>query len=72
MDSNGKPIKEFQSLIKTQKKTEELKQIVGFITGLSIQDLETAPSREEVLPQIQEFFGPNSIIIGHNNDFLYL
>jgi len=69
MDHTGKPIKEFQSLIKTQKKTEELKQIVGFITGLSIQDLETAPSREEVLPQIQEFFGANTIIIGHNIGF---
>ncbi len=52
LDSEGKIIGHYQSLIKPGKKTDELKHIVGFITGLSISDLETAPTREEVHGQI--------------------
>ena len=55
-DAAGKIIGEYQSLIKPDKKTDELKHIVGFITGLSISDLETAPSRETVEQEIQKFF----------------
>ena len=69
VNSQGKITDEYVSLIKPQKKTDELKQIVGFITGLSIQDLETAPSRETVAQEIQRFFGPNTILIGHNVTF---
>ena len=56
IDHTGKIIGEFQSLIKPDKKTDELKHIVGFITGLSISELEGAPTREEVLSQIENFF----------------
>lgn len=69
IDENGNIINEYQSLIKPDKKTDELKHIVGFITGLSINDLETAPTREQVLPEIEKFFGDNVIIIGHNIGF---
>jgi len=69
VDENGNIIKEYQSLIKPTKKTDELKHIVGFITGLSIQELETAPTREHVFTEIQKFFGENTIIIGHNIGF---
>jgi DNA polymerase III epsilon subunit-like protein len=55
IDENGKIIGEYQSLIKPDKKTDELKHIVGFITGLSISDLETAPTREKVTEEIKEF-----------------
>lgn len=56
LDATGKIIGEYQSLIKPDKKTDELKHIVGFITGLSISELESAPTRETVLPQIEKFF----------------
>ncbi len=69
IDETGNIINEYQSLIKPTKKTDELKHIVGFITGLSIQELETAPTRDEILPQIENFFGENTIIIGHNIGF---
>ena len=69
IDEHGKIIGEYQSLIKPDKKTDELKHIVGFITGLSISDLETAPSRETVEQEIQKFFWENSIIIWHNIGF---
>lgn len=55
-DGEGKIIGEYQSLIKPNKKTDELKHIVGFVTGLSISELESAPTREEVLVQIAQFF----------------
>jgi DNA polymerase III epsilon subunit-like protein len=56
LDAMGNIIGEYQSLIKPDKKTDELKHIVGFITGLSISELENAPTREDVLPQIEKFF----------------
>jgi DNA polymerase III epsilon subunit-like protein len=56
LDHTGKIIGEYQSLIKPDKKTDELKHIVGFITGLSINELETAPTRETVAQEIQKFF----------------
>jgi len=63
LDCDGKVIDSFQSLIKPNKKTDELKHIVGFITGLSISDLENAPRREAVLPQIEKFFGENTVVV---------
>jgi DNA polymerase III epsilon subunit-like protein len=55
-DENGKIIGEYQSLIKPDKKTDELKHIVGFITGLSISELEIAPTREKITEDIAKFF----------------
>jgi DNA polymerase III epsilon subunit-like protein len=55
-DENGKIIGEYQSLIKPDKKTDELKHIVGFITGLSISELEIAPTREKITEDITKFF----------------
>ena len=63
LDENGNVKDKFQSLIKPNKKTDELKHIVGFITGLSITDLESAPTRDEVLPQILKFFDEDTIVI---------
>lgn len=69
IDEQGKIIGEYKSLIKPDKKTDELKQIVWFITGLSIGELDTAPTREEVLAHIENFFWENTIIIWHNIKF---
>ncbi len=69
LDEQGNVKEKFQSLIKPNKKTDELKHIVWFITGLSIADLEHAPTRNDILPQIEKFFDENTIIIGHNIKF---
>lgn len=63
IDAQGNIIDSYQSLIKPDKKTDELKHIVGFVTGLSITDLEHAPNRDTILQDIQRFFGENTIII---------
>ena len=60
IDEQGNVTDKFQSLIKPDKKTDELKHIVGFITGLSIADLESAPTRAEVFPQILKYFDENT------------
>ncbi|MFZ2150841.1 MAG: 3'-5' exonuclease [Candidatus Absconditicoccaceae bacterium] len=69
IDASGKIIDQFESLIKPTKDTSELKSIVGFITGLSLKDLENSPSVEDIYPHIEKFFTPNTIIIGHNVAF---
>lgn len=69
LDTQGKIIDQFQSLIKPSKKTDELKDIVWFITWFSIADLEHAPFREEILSKISHFFGDDVVVIGHNIKF---
>ncbi|PJA48057.1 MAG: hypothetical protein CO170_03800 [candidate division SR1 bacterium CG_4_9_14_3_um_filter_40_9] len=69
LDADGKIIDQFQSLIKPSKKTDELKHIVGFITGFSISDLEHAPLVDQVEPQISKFFDKHTVVIGHNAQF---
>lgn len=69
IDVHGVVISEFQSLIKPKKKTDELKDIVWFITGFSISDLEHAPSVEEIQLQISDFFGSNTVVVWHNVQF---
>lgn len=59
----------FSSLIKPRKSIKELKTIVGHITGLRLDDLQSAPTIEEILPTIQSYFDNDTIIIGHNIGF---
>ena len=56
----------FQSLIQPKKTIKELKEIVRFVTGFQLEDLETAPSMEDILPEIQKYFLTNTVVIGHN------
>ena len=69
IDHTGKIIKEFSSLLKPNRDLNELKTIVGFITGLNVEGLAAAPTPAEVEPQIQEFFGEKTVLIGHNIAF---
>ncbi len=69
IDAYGNITKTYQSLIKPEKEIDELKHIVSFITGLSIEDLHTAPTRQTIYEDIKEFFNENTIIIGHNIKF---
>lgn len=56
IDENGKFVAGFQSLLRPLKSPKQLKSIVGFITGLSVDDLQSAPSPAELIPEIQHFF----------------
>lgn len=43
--------------------------MVGFITGLSTESLNSAPTPDEILDEISHFFGDNTVIVGHNIAF---
>ncbi len=68
-NAEGQVIGGFQSLIHPEKPLKELKSIVSFITGLSVEKLAQAPSRKKVAEEMASFFGENTIIIGHNIRF---
>lgn len=68
-DQYGSFIQGYQSLLRPAKSTKELKTMVGFITGLSAESLLHAPTPEEIVPEIEHFFWPNTVIVGHNIAF---
>ena len=55
-DAEGNFIAGYQSLLRPSKPTKELKTVVGFITGLSADALQDAPTPAEVGFEIQHFF----------------
>lgn len=69
IDHTGKIINEFSSLLKPTKDLNELKTIVWFITGISVDDIANAPTPQDIFSQIQWFFTDNTILIGHNIKF---
>ncbi|HOG14997.1 MAG TPA: exonuclease domain-containing protein [Candidatus Absconditabacterales bacterium] len=69
IDVNGKIIKEFKSFLKPQKDIKELKDFVAYITGISLDDLQEAPSIFDLQKEIFDFLGENVILIGHNIQF---
>ncbi len=62
-------LKEFKSYIKPQKDISELKNIVGYITWISLDDISNAPEIFELKDKIDEFFGENVILIWQNIEF---
>ncbi|HKL44293.1 MAG TPA: 3'-5' exonuclease, partial [Candidatus Absconditabacterales bacterium] len=69
IDINGKPIKEFKSFVKPQKDISEIRDLVSYITGISLEDLNGAPSIFDLKKDIELFFGDNVVLIGHNIQF---
>jgi len=55
-DTEGNFIAGYQSLLHPSKPIKELKTVVGFITGLSADSLQDAPTPSEVESEIQHFF----------------
>ncbi len=68
-DPQGKLLQSFQSLLKPQRDTQQLKSIVGFITGLSLEQLQKAPYPAQIVEEIEHFFWENTVIVGHNIAF---
>lgn len=68
-DHNFQVLDTFQSLIKPQKNIKELKEIVRWVTGFQLEDLENAPDASEVFEQCKHFFWTNTVIVWHNIAF---
>jgi len=60
--------KQFSSYIKPDN-LENLSEIVEFTTWIKKEQLETAPSFDEIKDDILSFFDENSVLIGHNIGF---
>jgi len=69
IDHTGQVINEFSSLLKPTKDLNELKTIVWFITGIGIEDIANAPTPQDILLQIWQFFTDNTVLIWHNIKF---
>ena len=69
IDVNWKIIKEFKSFLKPQKDIKELKDFVAYITWISLDDLQEAPSIFDLQKEIFDFLGVNVILIWHNIQF---
>ncbi len=69
IDYTWKIIDQYQTLLRPEKEIKELKNIVSFITNIDPNDLISAPSPSEVLPEIQHFFSKDTVIIWHNIAF---
>lgn len=62
---NGQEIDRIQSLIKPNKR---ISQKITNLTHISNEDVQDAPSIEEFIPRILEFFG-DDVIVAHNATF---
>ncbi|GHW02726.1 hypothetical protein AGMMS50249_5120 [candidate division SR1 bacterium] len=69
LNAQGEIIDSFESLVKPDKEISELKNIVSFITKIKTAELVFAPTIADIAQEIQHFFTPNTIIIGHNISF---
>lgn len=69
IDENWKLVKEFKSFLKPQKDIKELRDLVAYITWISLDDLQEAPSIFDLEEEISSFFGDNVILIWHNIQF---
>ncbi len=69
IDIDWKIIKEFKSFLKPQKDIKELRDLVAYITGISLDDLQGAPSIFQLQSDIEYFFGDNVILIWQNIQF---
>lgn len=69
IDIYWKVIKEFKSFLKPQKDIKELRDLVAYLTWISLKDLESAPSIFDIQKNIEEFFGENVILVWQNIQF---
>lgn len=69
LDVNWSIVKQFKSFLKPQKDIQELRDLVAYITGISLEDLHDAPSIFDLESEIQNFFWENTVLIWHNIQF---
>ena len=69
IDINWNIVNQYKSFLKPEKNISELKSLVAYITWISIDDIQSAPSIFDVQDEILKFFWENTILIGHNIEF---
>ena len=69
IDKDWNIINQFKSFLKPEKNILELKSLVAYITWISVDDIQSAPSIFDVKDEALKFFWENTILIGHNIEF---
>lgn len=69
IDINWNIVNQFKSFLKPEKNVSELKSLVAYITWISVEDIQSAPSIFEMEDEILKFFWENTILIWHNIEF---
>ena len=69
IDMNWNILNQFKSFLKPEKNISELKSLVAYITWISIDDIQSAPSIFDIKDEILKFFWENTILIWHNIEF---
>lgn len=69
IDVNWNVLNQFKSFIKPKNEVSELKSLVAYITGISVEEINNAPYISELFWEINKFFGDNVIVIWHNIEF---
>jgi len=62
-DKNFKILETYKTYIKPRKDIDELRNIVSFITGLKLENLETAHYIEKLLPEFSKYFDEKTVLI---------
>ena len=69
IDLNWNVVNQYKSFLKPEKPVSELKNLVAYITWISVDDIQSAPSIFDVKDEILKFFWENTILIWHNIEF---
>ena len=69
IDVNWNIVNQYKSFLKPEKPVSELKSLVAYITWISVDDIQSAPSIFEVQDEVLKYFWENTIQVGHNIEF---
>ena len=69
IDHEGTILKKFSSPLRPSKPISELKSIVTYLTQTSLEQLQDAPTLDEILSEITHFLWENTVLIWHNISF---
>lgn len=62
-------LRTFSSPLRPSKPISELKSIVTYLTQTSLEQLQDAPTLDEILPEIRSFLWASTVLIWHNISF---
>lgn len=69
LDHEGNTLRTYSSPLRPSKPISELKSIVTYLTQISLEQLQNAPSMPDILHELAPFLWPKTVLIGHNISF---
>lgn len=62
-NAEGKIVSSFSSYVRPERPMNELKDMVRVTTGIALSKVADAPSFEQIRPQVESYFGENTVLI---------